>query len=159
MADGAFTTAAADRAKDQIFPASIIKIELRENGGASDQFAEMGDSSEGEFTAEPAFQAVHARQQRQFGYNLNFTGSLVCTGANMRAAINAALSYVVDLRFTDITGDTFTLASEDTGIKFDMTVCEEITGSNEVDGARRFMLTGSGFATGTKWAALFAAAA
>lgn len=153
---GAFTLADASIAKDQIFPASITKIEFRENGGASDQWQSMGDIDDGVFDVTPAFQAVSARQQRQIGFNLNFTGNLVVTGDAMRAALINVLSYVVDLRFTDINGHVFTIAGEASGIKFDLVIGENVSASNDVSQSRKFTVTGSGFANGTKWDALFA---
>jgi len=153
---GAFTTTAAAIAKDQIFPASIVKIEFRENGGNSAQWESMGDIDDGVFDVTAAFQPVSARQQRQFGYNLNFTGNLVVTGDAMRAALINVCNYVVDLRFTDINGHIFTLAGETSAIKFDLTIGENISASNDVSQSRKFPITGSGFANKTKWDALFA---
>ncbi len=156
MGTGAFTLAAGSTSKDQIFPASIVKIEFRENGGASDQWQDMGDLDDGVFDVTAAFQAVSARQQRQIGFNLNFTGNLAVTGDAMRAALKNVLSYVVDLRFTDINGHVFTIAGEATAIKFDLVIGENISASNDVSQSRKFSVTGSGFATATKWDALFA---
>jgi hypothetical protein len=152
---GAFTLAASAISKDQIFPASITKIEFRENGGASDQYQSMGDIDDGVFDVTPAFQAVSARQQRQIGFNLNFTGNLTVTGDAMRAALKNVLLYVVDLRFTDINGHVFVLAGEASGIKFDLVFGENISASNDASQSRKFPITGSGFATGTKWDTLF----
>lgn len=153
---GAFTLAAAAIAKDQIWPASITKVEFRENGGASDQWQSMGDIDDGVFDVTAAMQPVSARQQRQFGYALNFTGNLVVTGDAMRAALVNVCNYIVDLRFTDINGHVFTIAGEASGIKFDLTIGENISASNDVSQSRKFVITGSGFANKTKWDALFA---
>jgi hypothetical protein len=153
---GAFTTAAAARTKDQIWPASITKIEFRENGGASDQWADMGDLHDGVFNVTPLSQPVAARQRRQFGYALNFTGNLVITGDAMRAALVNVCNHVVDLRFTDINGHVFTIAGEASGIKFDVEIGENISASDEMSQSRMFPITGSGVANKTKWDSLFA---
>ena len=156
MGTGAFTLAASAIAKDQIFPASIIKIELRENGGASDQWQSYGDPDDCVLDVTERSQPVGGNVARQFGFAISLTGAIVVTGDAARAALKNILNYVVDVRLTDISGHVYTLAGEASGITFDLRIGENISASNDVSQSRKFPITGSGFATGTKWDAMFA---
>lgn len=153
---GAFTLADSAISKDQIFPASITKIEFRENGGTSDQWQSMGDPDDVVLDCTAAFQAVAGRQQRQTGMNISLTGNLVVTGDAMRAALMQVRNYIVDVRLTDINGHVWTLAKEASGYTFDVTIGENSSASNDVSQSRKFPIIGSGFCTMAKWDTMFA---
>ena len=145
----------ADIAKDQIFPASIVKWEIRENGGTSDQWQSIGDISEGTIDGTEVFQPVAGGAERQLGFMFTATASAVITGANMRAALANIASYVTDSRLTDINGHIWTFAQEDTLIRGDLTVAESSANSNDVSSSRMFNLRAKGFMTVSKWNSIF----
>ena len=146
----------ADIAKDQIFPASIIKWEIRENGGTSDQWQSIGDISDGVIDGVEVSQAVAGGAKRQMGFMFTATASVVATGSNMRAALANIASYVTDSRLTDINGHIWTFAQEDSAIRGDLVVSESVANSNDVSSSRMFNLEARGFMTMAKWNSIFA---
>lgn len=154
----AFDILAADIAKDQGFPASIVKIELRENGGTSAQWVSYGDVTGAELNAEAKFQTVSGGAQRQHGMMITLTGNFVATGVNVRTALAKIADYVTDVRATDISGNTYTLAQEATGARGDLVIGNAITGSDTVDGDVLIPFTWTGYMTMAKWLACYAAA-
>ena len=153
---GTYALAAADYAKNQGFPASIVKLELRENGGTSDQWQSIGDITGGEMTAEGLFQTVSGGAKRQHGVMLSIKGSIVATGTNMRTALANIASTVTDVRATDINGHVRTFAQEVTGIRGDLVIGEAISASDTVDGDVLIPFEWTGYATLAKWLAMFA---
>lgn len=153
---GAFDIAAADRAKSQQFPASIVKLELRENGGTSDQWVDYGDVSGMTLNVEAVFQTVSANAERQVGVNIVLEGNIVASGTNIRTALIKVKDYITDVRVTDINGHVRTFASEATGIRGDLVVGEAIGDSDTVGGAVLIPIRWKGFATMAKWLAYFA---
>jgi len=155
MADGAFTLAAADWSKDQTFPASIVKLEIRENTGASDQYQELGSVSDMTLSNEAAFQTAAGGREIQVGHNFTIEGFIVTASANMKTMLANIASYIVDIRATDINGHTRTLSST-TGIQLDMVVGEVIESSDDISGSVRIPVRIKGFMTMALWASTFA---
>lgn len=153
---GAFDVAAADIAKGQQFPASIVKLELRENGGTSDQWNSYGDVSGCTLSVEGVLQTVSAGAERQVGVNITLEGNIIATGTNVRTALIKIKDYVVDVRATDINGHVRTFAQEDSGIRGDLVIGESIADSDTVGGAVMIPFRWKGFATMAKWLAMFA---
>lgn len=153
MATGVFTLAAADILKDQIFPALIKNIEIRE-GGSSDasQYQSLGRVIEGKLNLKAATQKSAGTVPTQVGYFLEL--SVVCAtgGTNFRTAVNKIIANFAECRLTDVNGHKYTFIGGATA-EMDLTIEEEIAGDGGDSG--KITITGGGYITNTRYTALF----
>ncbi len=147
-----FTHVAADVARDQIFPALINKIEIKEGAELEAAYVDVGPLDGVKFTCEAVSQNSSGGVPIQVGYKAALEGAILATGANMRTSVNQIIGNAHDVRLTDVNAHTWEMLPGE----FALTIGEAVEG--DFEGSRKFPVKGAGFLTKTRFNACFSAA-